>query len=168
LPATEVHVRLWRRDFDGAIALGQKAVELHPYLQIGRVNYAHALEFAGRMNEALDQYRLACVMSPDLPWLRALEGACLARMSRGHEATAILEELEQLRRSEYIDAFYMALLRRALGDRKQAFAELERAVEESSPCLYSMNVDPKMDVFKDDARVAPLVESLFSAPASKH
>jgi DNA-binding winged helix-turn-helix (wHTH) protein len=168
LPATEVHVRLWRRDFDGAIALGQKAVELHPYLQIGRVNYAHALEFAGRMNEALDQYRLACVMSPDLPWLRALEGACLARMARGHEATAILEELEQLRRSEYIDAFYMALLRRALGDRKQAFAELERAVEESSPCLYSMNVDPKMDVFKDDARVAPLVESLFSAPAPKH
>jgi hypothetical protein len=30
--------------------------------------------------------------------------------------------------------------------------ELERAVDENSAFLYSMNVDPKMDVFRGDAR----------------
>ena len=30
--------------------------------------------------------------------------------------------------------------------------ELERAADENSAFLYSMNVDPKMDVFRGDAR----------------
>jgi DNA-binding winged helix-turn-helix (wHTH) protein len=161
LPATEVHVRFWRREFDAAVALGKKAVELHPYIQICRVNYAEALEFSGRLEAALAQYQLACVMSPDLPWLRAFEGACLAKMGRTSEAVAIFEELEQLRRSEYIDACSMAMLRQQLGHHKEAFAELERAGEENSAFLYSMNVDPKMDPFRADARFAPLLESLF-------
>jgi tetratricopeptide (TPR) repeat protein len=162
LPATVVHVRFWRREFDLAIALGKKAVALHPYLQIGRVNYAQALEFSGQLDAALTQYQLACVMSPDLPWLRALEGTCLAKMGRPQEAVAVLEELEQLRRSEYIDALSMAVLRQSLGHHKEAFCELERAGEESSAFLYSMNVDPKMDSFRGDARFAPLVEALFT------
>jgi DNA-binding winged helix-turn-helix (wHTH) protein len=163
LPATEVNVHIWRREYEGAIALGRKAVALHPYLQICRVNYAQALEFSGRLEAALAQYQLACVMSPDLPWLRALEGTCVAKMGRRTEAVAILEELEQLRRSEYIDAFSMAVLRQALGHRTEAWAELERAGEENSAFLYSMNVDPKMDGFRGDSRFAPLVESLFSS-----
>jgi DNA-binding winged helix-turn-helix (wHTH) protein len=162
LPATEVLVRIWRRDYDAAIALGRKAVELHPYLQICRVNYAHALEFSGRLDDALAQYHLACVMSPDLPWLRALEGRCLALLGRTPEALAALEELEHLRRSEYIDAYAMATLRDALGHPREAFAELDRAAEESSAFLYSMNVDPKMDRFRDDPRFSRLVDSLFN------
>jgi len=152
LPATAVLLRFWRRDFDAAIAYGKQAIELHPYLQIVRVNYAQALEFSGRLPEALAQYKLASVMSPDLPWLRALEGTCLAKMGRTGEAREILDELEHLRRSEYVDAFYQSVFREALGHRAEALNELERADDENSPFLYSMNVDPKMDVFRADAR----------------
>ena len=90
-------------------------------------------------------------MSPDLPWLRALEGTCLAKMGRTAEAREILDELEHLRRSEYVDAFY-GVLREALGHRAEAMSELERADDENSAFLYSMNVDPKMDVLRGDAR----------------
>jgi len=152
LPATNVLLRFWRRDFDAAIAYGKQAIELHPYLQIVRVNYAQALEFAGRLPDALAQYKLASVMSPDLPWLRALEATCLAKMGQMTSAQDILEELEHLRRSEYVDAFYQCVLRQALGHHAQAMNELERAVDENSAFLYSMNVDPKMDVFRGDAR----------------
>src|SRR5687768_6585573 len=82
LSATEVQVRVYRGELDAAIDLGTRAVELHPYLQIVRVNYALALECSGRLDDALRQYQIASVMSPDLPWLRALEGRCLARMGR--------------------------------------------------------------------------------------
>ena len=161
LASVEVDLHVWRREFDLATVLGAKAVELHPYLQVARAAYAQALQFSGRLDDALSQYRLTSVMCPDLPWLRALEGTCLAVMGLKSRATPILEGLEQLRRSEYVDAYYMAVFRSALGHRQQAFAELERACAENAAPLYAMNVDPKLDGLRGDGRVATLFESLY-------
>jgi tetratricopeptide (TPR) repeat protein len=80
LAAAEVLVHIWRRDFATAVAVGSRAVELHPHLQTVRVNYAQALQLAGRLDEALVQYQIASIVAPDVPWLRALEGACLAAL----------------------------------------------------------------------------------------
>jgi tetratricopeptide (TPR) repeat protein len=161
LPVTEVAVRFWRREFDTAIALGTKAVELHPYLQVGRAIYARALEFSGRLDEALAQYQIAFVVSPDLPWLRVLEGACFAKQRRTAAAHAILHEIEQLRRAAYVDAFFMVMLRDALGQRDEAFEELERGVAENSAWLYSIELDPAMDSLRDDPRFARLRSAIF-------
>lgn len=135
-------------------------MELHPYLQVGRAFYAQALEFAGRAPDALAQYRLASLMSPDTPWLRTLEGTCLAKMGQTRDAWAILEELEHIRSSEYVDAYYMAILRAALGQREPAFDELERAYAESSAWLWGFNVDPKLDYFRTDPRFARICAEL--------
>jgi DNA-binding winged helix-turn-helix (wHTH) protein/Flp pilus assembly protein TadD len=156
LPATDVLVRVWRRDFAGAIAVGPTAVELHPYLQVARVNYAQALEFSGRLDDALAQYERASIMFPDLPWLRALEGTCLAKMGRTREACAILAELEQRRRTDYVDAYFMAVLHGVLGHPADAFRELRRALDENAAPLYALDVDPKMDAFRGDPRFARL------------
>ena len=154
LPASMVLVRMWRREMNEAIDEGRKAVELHPYLQISRVNYAMALECAGRLEDALEQYQLGSVMSPNLPWTRALEATCLAKMDRVEEAQRILAELEKLRETEYVDAYYMAMLRDALGQRNAAFDELKRARHENSAFLYSIDVDPKIDGLRSDPRFA--------------
>ena len=145
LAATEVLVRLWQRAIDEAVALGAHGIELHPHLQVMRVNYGLALEAAGRAEEALNQYQIASVISPDLPWLRALEGACQAKLGRRQDARAILEGLLALRRSRYVDAYYMALLRLALGAPDEALTELERACEENSARLHVIDVDPQLD-----------------------
>jgi tetratricopeptide (TPR) repeat protein len=151
---------VWRRDFDKAIVVGSKAIELHPYLQISRANYAQALEFSGRLQEALAQYQLGSIMSGDLPWMRALEGTCLAKLGRTTEAHAILDELEHRRQTDYADALYMAVLWDALGERAEAFKEIVRAFEENSAFLYSIDVDPKMDTFRHDRRFMRLQSSL--------
>jgi DNA-binding winged helix-turn-helix (wHTH) protein len=152
LPVMESAVRFFRREYNMAIEVGAKIVELHPYLQVGRAIYARALEYSGRLPEALEQYRRGSMMSPDLPWLRALEGACLANMGRHDEAIAIVDALDQLRHTEYVDAFFMAVLRVQLDQREEAFAEIERARDENSAWLYSLGADPKMDYFADDPR----------------
>jgi tetratricopeptide (TPR) repeat protein len=152
LPLVQTELHVWRRDYATAIELGTTLVELHPYLQVGRTFYALALEFAGRLDEALEQYKLASLMSPDLAWLRGLEGTCLANMGRRREAWAILEELEHIRGTEYVDAYFIAILRAALGQREQAFGELERAYDESSARLWTFHADPKLDYFRDDPR----------------
>ncbi|MBZ5575381.1 MAG: winged helix-turn-helix domain-containing protein [Acidobacteriia bacterium] len=162
LPATEISVRFCRREFDRAVECGKKAVELHPYVQWARVFYAQALEHSGRCEEALVQYRHACVICPNLPWLRALEAACLARSGRRREAQEVLGELERVRATEYVDAYYMALLRDALGNRDEAFDELDRAFEEGSAALSILDVDPKMDSLRGDPRFPRLSQRCSS------
>ncbi len=162
VPANEVLVRFFRREYEAAVACGKKALELHPYLYMGRIFYGEALEYAGNVNEALEQYRLASIMSPDLSWVRAFEAKCLARHGHRKEAQKILTELNQTRKTQYIDAYYMALILDALGDRDQAFQELERAYREMSPVLFMMDVDPKLDTLRQDPRFAILRNKIFS------
>jgi hypothetical protein len=63
--------------------------------------------------------------------------------------------------TDYVDAYYMALLRDALGDSDGAFRELERAFDENSAALPILDLDPKMDSLRRDPRFALLRERLF-------
>lgn len=161
LPCAEVLIHCYRADFDRAVACGKKALDLHPYLPTGRSQYAQALEFAGRLDEALVEYHRACMMSPDLPRLRAEEGRCLAIAGQKAEAEAILSELEQLRRTEYVDAYFMALLQDALGRRDEAIRELERAIQENSCQLFMMDVDPRLQSLSSAAGFSRLRNKAF-------
>jgi tetratricopeptide (TPR) repeat protein len=161
LPAAEIMIRCCRGEYDIAVACGKKALDLHPYFALGRSHYAQALELSGRFEEALVQYRLACVMSPDLARLRAEEAHCLAGYGRKAEAAVILGELEELRRTEYVDGYYMAILFDALGRREAAFAELERAGAENSPHLFMMDVDRRIDGLRSHRRFARLRNRLY-------
>ena len=165
LAATEIFIRFCRRDFASAVTCGQRAVDLYPYLQLGRAFYAEALEYSGRVEEALEQYRIGRVMSPDFLCLPALEGICLAKNGHRKKARAILEDLEKIRASEYVDAYFLALLRDALGEREAALVELKQAIADQSPNLNFLDVDPKMDVLRKDRRFASLRNKLF-APQS--
>ncbi|HEX4137324.1 MAG TPA: winged helix-turn-helix domain-containing protein [Bryobacteraceae bacterium] len=155
-PATEVIIRFCRREFDEAARCVKQALELQPYLLLGRAFCAQALEYAGKTEEALAQYRFARVVYSNVPWLAALEATCLARNGRQREARKILEELQLTRKAEYIDAYYMTLLMEALGRREDAFRELERAVDENSAALYILDVDPQMDSLRGDPRFTKL------------
>jgi DNA-binding winged helix-turn-helix (wHTH) protein len=161
VPANEILIRFCRREYAAAVECGKKALELHPYLYLGRLFYGEALEYAGHVNEALEQYRLATIMSPDLCWLRAFEAKCLVRHGRRKEAQKIFAELNQIRKTRYVDAYYIALLHDEFGDRDQAFQELERAYHEKSVALFMLDVDPKMDGLRTDGRFAVLRDKIF-------
>jgi len=161
LSATEVFLRLCRREFEAAVLSGKQGLDLHPYLHLARAYYAQALEYSNEHELALAQYRLAHVIEPDIYWVRALEARCLANMGRRADAETVLEELEETRLSEYVDAYYMALLFEALGRRDDAIEELDRAIDENSATLYMVDVDPKMDTLRSDRRFDKLRDRLF-------
>jgi tetratricopeptide (TPR) repeat protein len=168
VPANEILVRFFRREYDSAVTCGKKALELHPYLYLGRLFYGESLEHSGKVTQALEQYRLAVIMSPDLPWLQAVEGACLAKHGRRKEANSILAELLQIRKTQYVDAYFMAVLLDALGERDQAFQELERAYHEKSPLLFALGVDPRLDNLREDPRFAALLSRVFPHKDEQH
>lgn len=163
LPAAEILIRCCRGEYDVAITCGKKALDLHPYLSLGRSHYAQALECAGELEEALKHYHMAAVLSPDLARLRAEEGRCLARLGRMKEATVIAGELEELRRNEYVDGYLMAFLYDALGHHDEAIQNLERAAEDGSPILFMLDVDPRMDGLRKKSRFTRLRNRIFRA-----
>jgi tetratricopeptide (TPR) repeat protein len=186
MPPAEIFIRLCQRDYEKARIVGERALELFPYHPLGRALFAEALFLSGRREESVRQYHLAHVMCPDLPWLRVLEGVCLAGIGKAKEAFDILEEIQKLRESDYrepdyrepdyrepdyrepdyrepdyVDAYFLALLYHALGRTEEAFHELERAVEENSATLFLLDVDVRMDPLRADPRFAALREKAF-------
>lgn len=149
-------LRLFRREFEEAVASGKNTVDLHPSSQVGRADYAAALEFTGRLKEALAQYKLASSMAPDLPWIRAREAMCLVKNGEIPEAIQILEQLQENREADYVDAYHLALLLALLRRPDDALDELARAYEEKSWTVLLLDVDPKADALRADPRVAAL------------
>ena len=161
-----VFILLCRGEHHAAVRVATEAVDLHPLMPLGRALYADALALAGNREEALKQYRHACYLSPDLPWLHAMEGAVLAKLGRNGEALAILEEMEQLREVEYVDAYFMTLLLGALELPEAAYQELNRALEENSATLFLLDVDPRMDTLRADPRFTRVRDQVFAQAAS--
>jgi DNA-binding winged helix-turn-helix (wHTH) protein/Tfp pilus assembly protein PilF len=153
----ELNVRIWRREFDQAVAIGERAVQLHPYFMLVRAYHGMALEFSGKVEAALEQYHIGGVITQGLAWMRGLEGACLAKLGRTEQARRMLDDLLERRRREYVDAYSVARLRLALGDIDDAFLELERAIDENVSGLYSIRFDPTADGFRGDPRFSRLL-----------
>lgn len=149
-------VRLLGREFTDAVERGKHTLDLHPACQIGRAFYAEALEYAGQLEEALAQYRLASALSPDILWIRADEARFLALHGRVEEAACILVDLQRAREENYVDAYHMALLLDSLGKRDEAFREMERAYEENPYTLLFAGLDAKADRLRSDSRFALL------------
>jgi tetratricopeptide (TPR) repeat protein len=158
-------LRLYRREFDAAIEWAENNLDLHPSSQIGRAHYAEALELAGRAREARSQYEIAVARS-DAPIVRLNQARFLAKIGARTEARKILHELQRKRAGDYLDAYHVALLLDALGERELAFQELERAVDEKSYTLLFLNVDPKADSLRGDPRFAHIVSGVFPAAFS--
>jgi DNA-binding winged helix-turn-helix (wHTH) protein len=157
--------RLYRREFEAAIEWAEMNLNLHPSSQVGRTHYAEALEFAGRTEEARIQYEIAAARS-DEPVVRIIRARFLAKIGRSAEALSILEEFRRIREKEYLDAYHMALLLDALGQREQAFRELDRALDEQSYALLFLKVDPKADPLRHDPRFARLESRVFPRATS--
>jgi tetratricopeptide (TPR) repeat protein len=167
VPPAEVFIRLCQQDLAAALAAGQRGVELHPYQPLGRALFAQALESSGRVEDALREFQLAHLMSQDLHWLRVFVGVCLAKLGRQKEAIEIVDAIQKTRQTEYIDAYFVALLYETLRQRDLAMKELERAVDENSATLFLLDVDPRMNPLRQDPRFQPLRDRAFpgrSAP----
>jgi tetratricopeptide (TPR) repeat protein len=161
LALAEILVHTNARDFEAAAEYGRRAMELHPHFPSAVVFYASALEGMGKYQQALEQYRMSCVLAPDIAWHRTLEAACMAKMDRVDDARAILGELNKLRPYEYVDPYHLSILLYALGEKDAAFKELESAYEVGCPTLTMMDVDAKLDPMRDDPRFAAMRAKVF-------
>lgn len=106
----------------------------------------------GRYDEARAVLEPAAADSSAGDEARALLGWVHALAGRREEAREIQAGLQAAAEVRYVSPYLLAILADGLGDRRAAFASLERAVAARDPALVDLRIDPRMDRLRVDRR----------------
>jgi TolB-like protein/DNA-binding winged helix-turn-helix (wHTH) protein/Tfp pilus assembly protein PilF len=144
------------RRYDNAIVESQKTLELDP-------NFAVAHMIIGLSQVEKKDYQQGTSelqKASDNPDAKALLAYAYAVAGNQKEARKILEELEQLSKQKYVSSFPVAAVYAALGDRDEAFKQLEKAYTERSWAMGMLKVNPVFDSLRSDPRFSELLRRM--------
>jgi tetratricopeptide (TPR) repeat protein len=152
------------RQYDQAIAQLQKTLQLNP-------NHSGAHGILGLLNAQKGRYAEAIPeiqKGIDLGGVdtRGDLGNVYARLGRKDEAQKILAELQEESRHKYVSAYNVAKIYAGLGDSGNAFAWLDKAVEERDGSLTEpgITVDWSFDDLRADPRFISLLQRMRLPP----
>ena len=107
--------------------------------------------------EAIQHFRKAGSLAPNNPALLMELGHALAVSGDKTAALAVLADLQALSGHRYVPVAYYAGIYLGLGDKKQAFTWLDRAVNEHDDRLIYLAVEPMADPIRSDPRFRTLL-----------
>jgi TolB-like protein/DNA-binding winged helix-turn-helix (wHTH) protein/Flp pilus assembly protein TadD len=134
--------------YDEAIEEARKTLELNPASPGAHWIQARAYEARGRCPEAIAEMRKYGGPA-SLAYVYAVCG-------NKSKARAILHQLEQQSKTEYVSHYDLAIVKVGLGEREEAVAELEQADREGEP-LAEINVEPWFNGLHKDSRFLALL-----------
>jgi TolB-like protein/Tfp pilus assembly protein PilF len=146
--------------FEQAIESMRGALEMDPAFMVGHLFIGRAYEHAGQLDRAVSSFEKAAELSERMPNTLAELGRACAKTGDRVRATALLEELEEAAARCYVSPYDLALMHMALGNADLAFELMDRAADIRSPDLVMMNVDARMNPFRDDPRFASVVKKV--------
>ena len=106
--------------------------------------------------EAIAELESAVSQSGSSPMYVASLAHAYGVAGRRSDALKSIEELHKLSGRRYVGSFDMAIAFLGIGEKRRALASLERAVEEHSPRLLFLAVDPRFDTLRSDPRFREL------------
>jgi adenylate cyclase len=151
------HVLYLSRQYDRAIEQYQRAVDLDPAFMATHLWFGRPYLEKGMYNEALAELEAAVRLSGESTVALAMLGHGLASAGQTSEAAAILEKLRKRSETQYVPAYWIAVVYNGLKDRDQVIRWMTTAVEERSSWLVWTNVEPRFDWIRADPGFASLV-----------
>ena len=131
----------------------------HAHWSLGRVLLEQA-----RHDEALKHFEDAVRIMGQIPAALAELGYCYARIGRRHEAHAAIQELQRLSGQTWVSPLSPALVYSGLGEQDAALQLLEEALEKRIRQLVWVNVDPRYDPLRANARFQQLIAHVGLSP----
>ena len=144
------------RHYPEAIEASRKALEKDPNIAVARQALGNALQQQGHFEEAIAELTKARTASNDDPWMLADLANANAAAGKKAEALALLHELQERAKGEYVSPYFIALVYVGLGDKDQALQWLQKAYQERSALLTWLKVEPKLDSLRSDPRFQEL------------
>ena len=138
----------------------ERALEVDPHSLDALVVRGGVHEAAGRFDLALGDYRSVASRSRRFTIALAFLGHLLGRVGEKSEAEQILEQLDLMRRDQYVSAMDSAMVALGLGRLDEAFQWVEKALEEKSGWLVYLGTDHRLAPLRGDPRFAQVVGRL--------
>jgi len=146
----------WAGKTERAIAQFLDVLELNPNYTITQSFLAEAYVQAGDLDAAVATIESVHAEAMD-PQALAVAGFVYARAGDREKAVGILNEFEQRSTQGNVSALNFAQIYASLGDNEQAFAWLDKALEEQAIWLPFLKVDVKFDPLRSDPRFQTLL-----------
>lgn len=148
--------------FDEAIALLNKALQLHPNFYGAQVALPLNYAFKGMYQHAavLADKLIAAQPKTDDPYLLSMMAWVYGVSGRQETTRKILNQLLDLRTQRYFDAYFIALCYVGLGEKEKSFEGLNKAYGEHACCLTWLKTDPMMTSLRSDPRFRDLLKKM--------
>jgi tetratricopeptide (TPR) repeat protein len=150
----------FRRDYDRAIELLQKALELDPNFVSTHGILAHVYAGKGMYEESLTTCEKVAALSGGSPFSKAFQGLMLAMAGKTDQAMTILNELRQQQKLDPLSLIVLAQTYSVMSEKTEAFESLESAYQERDFLLIFLGVIPAFDNIRSDPRFADLLRRM--------
>ena len=152
---------LYARQFEQAVAQLQKAVELDPRFALTYLFLGQAYEEQQSYEKAVATFQTGITLSQGGPVYVGGLGHAYAVAGKRGEALKVLADLKAASKRRYVPSYEIAVIHAGLGDKDEAFAWLQKAYDDrDSSWLVDLNVDPRFEPLRSDARFVELVRRI--------
>jgi tetratricopeptide (TPR) repeat protein len=141
-----------------AIAAYRRALALDPNYIQARWRLAHELAVIGRFDEGIAEALKVVEMTRRSASSVAGLAQVYARAGRRREALALLDELLELSRTQYVSPVGVYGTYFFLGDADKGFEWVERGIQERSNGVAYVAIEPMFDRVRNDPRYRRLLE----------
>ena len=148
------------RQFDKAVAQGRKTYELDNNFTTARWNYSNALTANSDFDEAFAVNEKALLADPNNQFILHAAGYAYAKSGRVKEAKAVIAKFRELQKSGYAIAYFIASIYATLGDKENAFIELEKSYSAHDFYMNRLKVDPYWDPLRTDPRFETMLKRM--------
>src|SRR5437764_10147719 len=142
---------------DEGIEQLRKTLEMDPAFIIAHHRLALCYERKGSYDAAIAESQKVFDLGARSLGVADL-GQTYAMAGKRNEAQRELNELQELSRQHYVSPGVIAFIYAALGDKDQAFAWLDKSINEHDLVTARLKVDVRLDNLRSDPRFADLVK----------
>jgi len=150
----------YARRYDDAIAQYRKVIDFDPAFHLVRFDLGRTLEQTGRYDEALEQYEIGFQGNGGDRSVSPAIACTLGFAGRLDEARTMLAAILKKAKSEYVPPYAIASIHASLGEIDEGLSALEKAFEVRDRAMMFLQVNPRFDILRSNARFGALVERM--------
>jgi TolB-like protein/DNA-binding winged helix-turn-helix (wHTH) protein/Tfp pilus assembly protein PilF len=148
------------RRYDSAIEQYRNAVEMDPNFVPAHLVLGQAYEQKGMLQEAIAELDRAVGLSGGSPVYRASLAHACGLAGRRPQALKLLEDLKKTAERRFVSSYDLALAHLGIGEKATALTLLGQAIEERSPRVAFLGVEPRFDTLRADERFRKLIREV--------